>query len=214
MSDPWAVPTHRRDSVAPLVAKVREAVDAWRAGDYPGASPTSKRLLQHWFLDEHQSAAGTPFRWYFAQQEAIETLIFLHEVDRRRTLADLAGAYATEPVAVGPQDFPRYVVKMATGSGKTKVMSLALTWAYFHALRESGSALSSTSLVIAPGLIVYERLLEDFGHAKVWTTDPLVPAEWRHDFDLQVCLRGDPVPLEAPGLLLLTNVTRCSATPV
>lgn len=206
MSDPWVVPTRRRDSVAPLVAKVREAVDAWRTGDYPGASPTSKRLLQHWFADEHQSLSGEPFRWYFAQQEAIETLIYLYEVDRTRSLADLVGRYATEPVAVAPQGFPRYVVKMATGSGKTKVMSLALTWAYFQALRETGSSLSSTSLVVAPGLIVYERLLQDFAHARIWSTDPLVPPEWRIDFDLQVCLRGDPVPLQAPGVLLLTNV--------
>ncbi len=205
MSGPWDLPAQRRPSVAPLVAGVREAVDAWRAGGYPGASATSTRLLQHWFLDEHQSA-GRPFRWYFAQREAIETLVYLHEVARTRTLADLVGHYAREPVAVAPQDFPRYVVKMATGSGKTKVMSLAITWAYFSALREPGSALSSTSLLVAPNLIVYERLRDDVEHARVWSTDPLVPPEWRHDFDLQVCLRGDPVPLQAAGVLLLTNV--------
>lgn len=206
MRDPWSLPHQRRESVAPLVARVREAVDAWRAGGYPGASPTSKRLLQHWFLDEHQNPDGAPFRWYFAQQEAVETIVYLHEVARTRSLAELVEAYADEPVAVAPQDFPRYVVKMATGSGKTRVMSLALTWAYFHALREPGSALSSTSLVIAPNLIVYERLLEDFAGARVWSSDPLIPAEWRPDFDLQVCLPGDPVPLQAPGVLLLTNV--------
>jgi type III restriction enzyme len=205
VSDPWGLPAQRRPSVAPLVAGVREAVDAWRAGGYPGASATSTRLLEHWFLDEHQ-VNGQPFRWYFAQREAIETIVYLHEVARSRSLADLVGHYASEPVAVAPQDFPRYVVKMATGSGKTKVMSLAITWAYFHALREADSALSSTSLLIAPNLIVYERLRDDVEHARVWSTDPLVPAEWRHDFDLQVCLRGDPVPLQAPGVLLLTNV--------
>ena len=205
MSGPWDVPAQRRPSAAPLVAKVREAVDAWRAGGYPGASATSTRLLEHWFLDEHQ-VDGQPFRWYFAQREAMETLVYLHEVARTRTLADLVGHYASEPVAVAPQDFPRYVVKMATGSGKTKVMSLAVTWAYFSALREAGSSLSSTSLLIAPNLIVYERLRDDVEHARVWSSDPLVPAEWRADFDLQVCLRGDPVPLQAPGVLLLTNV--------
>lgn len=205
MSDAWAVPTVRRDSVAPLVASIRTEVDAWRAGGYPGASATSLRLLSHWFLDEHQSD-GAPFRWYFAQQEAVETLVYLHEVVQSRTLADLAGRYAREPLPVQRQQFPRYVFKMATGSGKTKVMSLALTWAYFHALREPGSAMSSTSLVIAPNLIVYERLRDDFEHARVFRTDPLVPAEWRHEFDLRVCLRGDPVPLQAPGVLLLTNV--------
>ena len=206
MADPWALPQQRRASVAPLVTKVRESVDAWRAGGWVGASPTSRRLLEHWFLDEHQTAEGEPFRWYFAQQEAVETIVYLHEVARARNLGELVSAYASEPVPVAPQDFPRYVVKMATGSGKTKVMSLAVTWAYFRSLREPDSALSSTSLVIAPNLIVYERLLDDFGAGRVWRDDPLVPPEWRSDFDLRVCVRGDAVPLQAPGVLMLTNV--------
>ncbi len=206
MSDPYAVPERRRDSVAPLVAAVRKEVDAWRSEGYPGASPTTRRLLEHWFLDEHEIEPGRPFRWYFCQREAIETLIYLHEVVRARNTAELVTRYATSPVPVMGQDFPRYVVKMATGSGKTKVMSLAIAWAYFHALRESDSPLSSTSLVIAPNLIVFERLREDFDHARVFRTDPVVPPEWRTDFDLQVCLRDDPVPTSAPGVLLLTNV--------
>lgn len=206
MPDPYAVPTVRRESIAPLVAGTRRAVDAWRAGGYPGAGATSKRLLEHWFLDAHESEPGLPFSWYFAQREAVETLIYLHEVAALRSTPALIGAYADQPVAAEGQDWPRYVVKMATGSGKTKVMSLAITWAYFRALRDTDSALSSTSLVVAPNLIVYERLREDFEHARIFRTDPLVPPEWRHDFDLQVALRGDPVPLQAPGVLLLTNV--------
>ena len=46
-----------------------------------------------------------------------------------------------------PKDFPRspyailrrLVVKMATGSDKTKVMSLVLAWCYFHKLYEPDS---------------------------------------------------------------------------
>ncbi len=206
MSHPYDVPERRRDSVAPLVAGIRKEVDTWRDGGYPGASPTTRRLLEHWFLDEHEVEPGRPFRWYFCQREAIETLVYLHEVVRARNAAELVTRYATSPVPVMGQDFPRYVVKMATGSGKTKVMSLAIAWAYFHALREPDSALSSSSLVIAPNLIVFERLREDFDHARIYRTDPVVPPEWRTDFDLQVCLRLDPVPMAAPGVLLLTNV--------
>jgi type III restriction enzyme len=109
-------------------------------------------------------------------------------------------------VPVAAQAYPRYVVKAATGSGKTKVMSLAIAWAYFHALREEGSMLSSTSLVVAPNLIVFERLREDFGAGRIFGTDPVVPPEWRADFDLAVCLREEPVPMGAPGVLALTNV--------
>jgi type III restriction enzyme len=206
MTDPYVVPTTRRDSQAPLVDRVRAEVDAWRSGGYPGASATSKRLLEHWFLDEHQTPDGRPFQYYFAQREAVETILYLYEVAGSRTLADLVARYATRAVAVGRQDYPRYVVKMATGSGKTKVMSLAIAWAYFHALRESESALSPTSLVVAPNLIVFERLRDDFEAGRVFRADPVVPPEWRADFDLQVCLRDDPVPLSAPGVLALTNV--------
>ena len=33
-----------------------------------------------------------------------------------------------------PEDWPRYVLKMATGAGKTKVMSLLIAWSYFPPL--------------------------------------------------------------------------------
>lgn len=206
MTEAFAVPQRRRASAAPLVPRVRAEVDAWREAGWPGVSPTTRRLLEHWFLDEHESEPGLPFRWYAAQGEAVETLVYLHEVVGTRTTSDLVTHFAERPVPAAGQPYPRYVVKMATGSGKTKVMSLALTWAYFHALREPGSPLSSSSLVIAPNLIVMERLREDFEHAKVWRSDPLVPPEWRGDFDLQVCLRDDPIPASAPGVLALTNI--------
>lgn len=206
MSDPYAVPAGRRDSAAPLVAGIRLEVDNWRRDGYPGASATAKRLLEHWFLDEHQTPDGDPFRYYFCQREATETVIYLHEVARSRTLADLVARYATSAVAVQAQGYPRYVVKAATGSGKTKVMSLLIAWSYFHALREPDSKLSSTSLVVAPNLIVYERLREDFDSARIFHTDPVLPPEWRADFDLAVSLRDDPVPQSAPGVLALTNV--------
>ena len=33
-------------------------------------------------------------------------------------------------------DFARYCMKMATGSGKTKVMALAVAWQFFNAVDE------------------------------------------------------------------------------
>ncbi|WP_207386151.1 DEAD/DEAH box helicase [Protofrankia symbiont of Coriaria ruscifolia] len=204
-ADPYAIPVVRRESVAPLVPAVRTEVTAWRAGGYPGASKTTQRLLEHWFLEEHETEPGVPFRWYFCQREAIETLIYLHEVVGIRTANEMVLRFRQE-LAVEPRDFARYVVKMATGSGKTKVMSLAIAWSYFHALREPDSPMSTTSLVTAPNLIVFERLREDFEHARIFRQDPVLPPEWRRDFDLTVCLRHDPIPLAAPGVLLLTNV--------
>ncbi|WP_328990039.1 DEAD/DEAH box helicase family protein [Kribbella sp. NBC_01245] len=214
LNSPYDIPGVRRDSAAPLVAGVRAEVDRWREQDYVGASVTSRRLLEHWFLDEHQAADGIPFRYYFAQREAIETIIYLYEVARARTLAELVTNYATTPVAIAKQPYPRYVVKAATGSGKTKVMSLAIAWAYFHSLREQDSDLAATSLVVAPNLIVFERLREDFEGGRIFRSDPVIPPEWRVDFDLQVCLRDEPVPVGAPGVLALTNVQALYERPV
>ncbi len=205
MNDPYGIPASRPESVAPLVAGIREHVGAWRRAGYPGSSTTSRRLLEYWFLDEHQTPDGQPFRYFFSQREAAETVIYLYEVARQRTLASMAAQFASRPVAVEGQRYPRYVVKAATGSGKTKVMSLLIAWSYFHRLRETESGLATNSLVIAPNLIVFERLRADFEHGAIFRDDPVVPPEWRGDFDLAVCLRDEPIPAAA-GVLVLSNI--------
>lgn len=62
----------------PLVARIRENVQQWRDSGYAGASATTRTLLRWWFDTEHLSdpADGmrTPFRYYFAQREAVETV--------------------------------------------------------------------------------------------------------------------------------------------
>ena len=207
MGNPYGIPEARSPSAIPLVEVLRREVGAWRAGGrYDGARPTTKRLLEHWFLDEHQTPAGDPFAFYFCQREAIETVIYLHEVVGIRSAASLFGRYQAPPLSA-PLDLPyaRYVVKMATGSGKTKVMALAMAWCYFSNLYENGS-LPATFLLVAPNLIVLERLRSDFDAARVFRDDPIIPPEWRRDFDLEVVIRDEPAPMSAPGVLALTNV--------
>lgn len=214
MSDPYRVPSERAASAAPLVPRIREQVDAWRRGGYRSASETSRRLLEHWFLDEHQTPDGTPFQYYFGQREAVETVIYLYEVARRRTLAELVTEYASEPVPPDGQPYPRYVVKAATGAGKTKVMSLLLAWSYFHHLREQGSHLTPDALLIAPNLIVFERLRADFENARIFHIDPVIPPEWRSEFELAVTLRDEPIPAAAPGVLTLANIQALYERPI
>lgn len=130
----------------PLVAKVREEVFAWRAKGYVGASTTSVALLRHWFETEHliENADGSlsPFRYYYAQREAVETVIWLFEVRRAREKYDLLRFDASGAVSSGmfDEDWPRYVVKMATGAGKTKVLSLLIAWSFYHKLYEQASS--------------------------------------------------------------------------
>jgi type III restriction enzyme len=134
---------------------------------------TSERVIPHGsahplFLREHRDGEKV-FRYYFCQREAIETLIYLKEVRRIDCLSQLVeefGGTNAQTAALGITDeedeWTRFAFKMATGTGKTKVMSLAIVWSYFHALRESDSTMAKHFVVIAPNLTVFERLKEDF----------------------------------------------------
>ncbi|MEX2238478.1 MAG: DEAD/DEAH box helicase family protein [Dehalococcoidia bacterium] len=95
---------------------------------------------------------------------------------------------------------------MATGSGKTKVMSLAVVWSYFNALWETKLGTSKNFLLIAPNVIVYQRLAEDFADARIFRDDPLIPPEWQADWQFSVNLRDDPGSPSTAGALFLTNV--------
>ena len=178
---------------------MRARVDAWRAQGYPGASATSRRLLGFWFADEHRFDDGRPFRFYFCQREAVETFIYLTEIEPVRGLKDLL-EFAEHGMTIQPGEpkRQRLAMKMATGSGKTMAMSLCIVWSYFHALYEADSPMTTSFLVVAPNIIVFERLKADFGDAATFRRDPLVPPEWSHDFDLTVLLQDDSAPVTAP----------------
>ena len=116
---------------APCVPELRKAVSEWRDQKYPGITDTTRMLLNHWFRTDHRLPNGRPFRYHDSQREAIETLIYVYEVAQIRRHKDLLEKYS--PNIQGLRllqydDFARYCVKMATGSGKTKVMSLAMAW--------------------------------------------------------------------------------------
>jgi type III restriction enzyme len=68
--------------------------------------------------------------------------------------------------------------------------------------------MATSFLVIAPNVIVFERLKVDFGDGLTFRRDPLIPPEWREDFDLTVLLQNDPAPVTTRGALYLTNVQR------
>ncbi len=204
----------------PLVAKLRTEIQDWRASGYAGASATTRALLQWWFDTDHllEKADGTlsPFRYYFAQREAVETAIWLHEVRQARDKFDLLRFDASGSVSAGMFDeaWPRYVLKMATGAGKTKVLSLLIAWSFFHKVYEVDSALSRNFLVIAPNIIVLDRLRADFDGLKIFFNDPVLPENghggenWRDDFQLTLHIQDDVRVLRDTGNLFLTNIHR------
>ena len=204
----------------PLVAKIRAEVFDWCANGYRGASATSVALLKWWFQTEHliESADGTlnPFRYYFAQREAVETVIWLHDVRRVREKFDLLRFDASGAVSSGmfDEEWQRYVVKMATGAGKTKVISLLLAWSFFHKLYEPESVLARNFLVIAPNIIVLDRLRADFDGLKIFFNDPVLPDNghdghnWRDDFQLTLHIQDDVRVVRDTGNIFLTNIHR------
>ena len=131
----------------PLVNRIRERVRAWRDSGYPGVTGVTKRLLEYWNDPEEFETR----RFFFCQIEAAETLIWLTE------------APAADRVGVDiPSDggtFERLCAKMATGSGKTVVMAMVISW---HVLNKVANPrdtrFSRHVLVIAPGLTVRNRL--------------------------------------------------------
>lgn len=115
-----------------------------------------------------------------------------------------------ERLAIPPAELPRFACKMATGSGKTLVMALVIVWSYFHARREPDSPLSTNFLVLAPNVIVFERLRVDFENARVFRDLGLVPPGWK--FDMKVILRGEASEPGGAGNLIVTNVQQLRDT--
>ena len=167
--------------VSPLVARIRREVKSWRDSDYAGATATSRALLTWWFDTDHQieqaDGATSPFRYYFAQREAVETVSWLYDVKAARDKFALIRVDATGNVSANmfDEDWPRYVGKMATGAGKTKVLSLLIEWSYFHKLHATNSTLARNSLLIALNVIVLNRLLADFDGLRIFFNDPTLP---------------------------------------
>ena len=83
---------------------------------------------------------------------------------------------------------------------------MAIVWSYFHKKRVPGSDLSTNFLIVAPNVIVYQRLEKDFASNRIFHELPLVPPEWRGSFSQKVILRGEATEPDPSGNLFLTNI--------
>ncbi len=199
----------------PLVYKIRLAVAKWRDENYAGASETTKSLLNFWFNQEHL-IGQTKFSFFFSQREAIESIVYLYEIANAKDKYELMKFDSSGRISTGmfDENWTRYVVKMATGAGKTKVMGLTLVWSYFHKLYEADSTLSKDFLVIAPNIIVLNRLRKDFDGLKMFFDEPFIPdngfddKDWKNDFQLTLHIQDDLKPITESGNIFLTNIHR------
>jgi type III restriction enzyme len=160
-------------------------------------------LLQWWFETDHliEQADGTQseFRYYFAQREAVETVIWLHDVRKARDKFDLLRFDASGAVSSNmfDEEWPRYVVKMATGAGQDQGAVAADRVELLPQALRADSTLSRNFLLIAPNIIVLDRLRADFDGLKIFFNDPVLPdnghegRNWRDDFQLTLHIQDD-----------------------
>ena len=150
----------------PLVNQIRPRVKAWREAGYPGVTGITKRLLGHWRNPEEFETR----RFFFCQLEAVETLVWLLE-------APAAEKVGIEIPSDGG-DFKRICAKMATGSGKTVVMAMVISWHILNKVTDpQDGRFSKNVLVVAPGLTVKNRLavLEPSHTANYYQSFRIVP---------------------------------------
>jgi type III restriction enzyme len=200
----------------PLVNALREDVRNWRRAGYPGATNVTRDLLRHW--------AGTDRarRLFFCQIEAVETIIYLLEIrfpgkvgirgNPKLSKEDLNRMLAGERPSFSKPDqdfFPRLIdpaqdaslaplrriaCKMATGSGKTVVMSMVVAWAFCNRGQNPATTLFPNGVLICcPNLTVKERLQ---------VLRPERPDNYYEAFDI-VPLKYRP--LMQSGKVLVTN---------
>ena len=133
-------------------------------------TPMTAELLRFWFQQDYCELRELNF--HAGQRAAILHIIYAHEVLGTTRLRDLYEAVAPEAMLEGGvlgevtrdrHDHPKYAAKMATGTGKTWVLNALLVWQYLNKLANpQDPRFSSNFLLVAPGLIVYDRLLDSF----------------------------------------------------
>ena len=227
-----------------LFDPIRRAVDAWRGFELPEASaawtqegaytpthkdeaplsPTTLTLLRWWFRStphELPAAQGNAlFRYWPHQRRFIETVIYLHEVRGLRSVDRLYAGFGVRSVFSGVDPWAKLGGQLATGSGKTKMMSLLIAWSVLNATREGPGHLGMgpQAVVVAPGLFVRDRLLQDFrpvGRASVFDADPVIPPSLSRSWGLKVYGPEDcPRALGADEqALIVTNIQQLARAP-
>lgn len=166
----------------PLVNALRDDVRRWRASGWENASETTKKLLRHWWREDRGR------RLFFCQVEAVETIIYLREIlalgkkprwTPKLTLEDFNTLsegrnprpqewvskvaqhpkLADIPNEAGVKAINRYACKMATGSGKTVVMAMLISWAFCNRGTKPGDPrFPRRALIVCPNLTIKERL--------------------------------------------------------
>lgn len=196
---------------------------------WDSVSPVTSELLHFWFDEEYREQRECNF--HKGQEQAIKNMIYLYEVARVESVAQMYERFYPEAMGeilkeLAESSFVKFCMKMATGTGKTWVMNAFVLWQYLNAVyakEYKGIQYFANFVLLAPGLIVYERLLDSYqgrvgenGSRDVDSSDIMqnaalfVPEEWREKvreflsgsvFDKE----GKKLESRESGFLLLSN---------
>lgn len=134
------------------INRIRERVSLWRRGGYVGVTPITRRLLEHWKNPDRER------RLFFCQLEALETVVYLTEVAKKVGDNWIENELRQVNQDANPLLF-RMACKMATGSGKTVVMSMMIAWHTLNKIANPQSrSFSDAFLVVTPGITIRDRL--------------------------------------------------------
>jgi type III restriction enzyme len=159
----------------PLVNLIRDRVREWRAAGRPGITRVTGELFDWWDRE------GRSPRLFFAQREAVETVIFLSEArqDFLQGILIPRDEPSPERAAEGYPAFERRCAKMATGTGKSTVAAMLAAWSILNKVADRSDArFSDTVLIVCPNVTIRSRLAEldpTLGEASLYRTRDLVP---------------------------------------
>ena len=155
-------------ALTPRIAADCAGLDIGNAPILEKVTPVTADLLRWWFQQDCCDTRGINF--HDGQRQAILHAIYCHEVLQPDTLVDLYQKLAAEDLLTAKRleevtrgNHPKYCLKMATGTGKTWVLQALLYWQLLNAARSpEDKRFTRNFLIVAPGLIVYQRLLDAF----------------------------------------------------
>jgi type III restriction enzyme len=157
------------ESITTRVAGITVGLEDGVADIYDMVSETTANLLRFWFLQDFVDLRRG-LNFHKGQRQAILNVIYAHEILGAKSLKDLYTEVAPDSLvkdsllthlSQSKYSHPKYCLKMATGTGKTWVLQALLIWQLLNKIdNPSDNRFTKNFLIVAPGLIVYDRLLD------------------------------------------------------
>ncbi len=165
--------TGTKDTPLKLARRITEqAIGLWKSGNFlQKVTPITRELLKFWdpdgaFADERN------VNFHEGQWQSILNVIYVHDILKLTSVGEMYAQIYPELLAQmnmadlkrDKYEHPKYCIKMATGTGKTWVLDALLIWQYLNSKYENNESVrySKNFLLVAPGIIVYERLLDAY----------------------------------------------------